>query len=211
MTGTSPKQCAVSGCGRPRYARGWCVTHYRRWCRHRDPQAQRLVAARTAGAGGYWSVRRRLVAERGPATGYTCADCAAPARCWSYDGADPAERTDPARGVRYSTDLDRYRPRCRFCHQHAQRVNADPLATLRRAAPGLDPERAARLYEVGATCRGIGSLMGVSPDAVARALRALDVPLRSSGRHRQKDSPHSPHKEAPARKPSRPEHHTSTD
>jgi hypothetical protein len=191
MTGT----CAVPGCGRPLRSRGWCASHYRRWQRHGNAQPDRPVASRTSQPGGYWSLRRRLVGERGPAADYRCADCAAMAACWSYDGGDPDERVDLVRGVRYSMDLDRYRPRCRFCHRQAVRAVTDPLTAARRAAPGLDPDRAACLYEAGATCRGIGALMGVSPDAVARALRTLDVPLRPSGRNRRPEPAISTHNE----------------
>lgn len=31
--------CAVPSCPRPRYARGWCALHHKRWQRHGDPQA----------------------------------------------------------------------------------------------------------------------------------------------------------------------------
>lgn len=33
--------CAVSGCDRPRRARGWCQKHYLRWKRHGDPLHER--------------------------------------------------------------------------------------------------------------------------------------------------------------------------
>jgi hypothetical protein len=51
--------------------------------------------------GWYWQVGQRLQTERGPAVERRCAGCAAPAVCWSYDGTDPDERTDPARGYRH--------------------------------------------------------------------------------------------------------------
>src|SRR5690606_36212543 len=31
-----PTHCVVDGCERPRWARGWCGTHYRRWSRTGD-------------------------------------------------------------------------------------------------------------------------------------------------------------------------------
>ena len=29
--------CAIEGCGRPTYSRGWCIRHYQRWRAHGDP------------------------------------------------------------------------------------------------------------------------------------------------------------------------------
>lgn len=31
------RTCAVDGCERPAFARGWCGTHYNRWHKHGDP------------------------------------------------------------------------------------------------------------------------------------------------------------------------------
>jgi len=95
---------------------------------------------------------------------------------WCYDGADPAERVDP-RGRRYSLDPDRYRPSCRFC---LRRAAADRRAAFPRPRrrPRLDVERAARLYQAGASSRGLAALMGVSRDTVLRALRAHGVAIR---------------------------------
>ena len=91
----------------------------------RRPPAQRRQLLGRSGSG--------CASERGPASGRRCAGCAAPAACWSYDGTDPDERTDPARGYRYSLDLDRYQPRCRSCHRRA-----DPRP---RRAPHTGPRR----------------------------------------------------------------------
>ncbi|MGQ0480000.1 MAG: hypothetical protein ACT4O0_03070 [Pseudonocardia sp.] len=174
--------CAVTGCPGPRYARGWCVTHYRRWQRHGDPRPDQPIRARQPGADGYSAALNRLRATRGRAAELRCADCAADAACWSYDGTDPDERTDPDTGRRFSLDLDHYRPRCRFCHRRAVLDRAADLPTGAGVPPGLDVERAVRIYQAGATARGIASLMGVSPDAVIRALRSHGVTLRPSGR-----------------------------
>jgi hypothetical protein len=31
-------KCSITGCSRKSYARTWCLIHYRRWYKHRDPQ-----------------------------------------------------------------------------------------------------------------------------------------------------------------------------
>lgn len=40
--------CSITGCDRPRSSRGWCDTHYTRWARHGDPQADRPIQPRYA-------------------------------------------------------------------------------------------------------------------------------------------------------------------
>lgn len=125
------------------------------------------------GGVSYWSVRERLRVERGPASGYRCVECGAAARDWSYDGTDPAERTDPARGYRYSLDLGRYRPRCRSCHRRAARP---------REVGVLDVAEAARLYEAGVSGAGISAVLGTSRPTVLRRLRAHGVTIRHAGR-----------------------------
>lgn len=117
-------------------------------------------------------MHRRLTADRGPADRHVCAECGAPAVVWSYDGTDPDERTETVDGTRYSLDLDRYRPRCRPCQRGFARAGRG------RTRPDLDVERAARLYRAGATARGIGALLGRSPAAVLRALRAHGEQIR---------------------------------
>jgi hypothetical protein len=171
--------CTVPGCEARRYAHGWCVTHYRRWQRHGDVRAGIPVRRRTRSGDSYAAVRGRLVRERGPAAEQACADCTGPAACWSYEGTDPDERIDSMRGTRYSLELARYRPRCRYCHRRFLTTRAE-LSPDRRATRGtpFDIERAAELYRAGASCRGIGSLMGVSATATRRALRDHGVQLR---------------------------------
>jgi len=178
--------CEVPDCARPLYARGWCVAHYRRWQRHGDPQASLPVQPRARDAASYGATLRRLRAERGLAATRLCAECGAPAVCWSYDGADPDARADPHTGVPYSHNPDRYRPRCRFCHRRAVTGRYAGPGRARRTPPELDAQRAIRLYNAGATCRGIGSVMGVSEGAIRAALHAHGVNLRASGRPRRR-------------------------
>jgi hypothetical protein len=173
------RRCEIAGCGRRHFARGYCRAHHERWRRHGDPQADVPVAARQRGTDGYRAVGRRLRSVRGTASGRRCAGCAAPAACWSYDGSDPDEQTDPARGYRYSLDPDRYQPRCRTCHHRQTLGQAAP----RTPAPVVDIERAARLYRAGASVTGIAYVLGTSRAAVHTALRTHGVALRRPGRH----------------------------
>ena len=170
--------CEVAGCGRSRFGRGYCRTHYERWRRHGDPQADIPIGPYRSTGDSYWAVGQRLRSERGPATGRRCAGCAAPAACWSYDGTDPDERTDPARGYRYSRDPDHYQPRCRTCH-HRQTLGQ---ATPRTPAPVVDIDRATALYRAGASVTGIAYVLGASRTAVHTALRHHGVALRRPGR-----------------------------
>lgn len=174
--GRPARGCSVHGCGRRHYARGFCHPHWLRVRRRGDHHADVPIGARASTGTSYCSVRRRLRAEHGPASARRCAVCARRGWVWSYDGTDPDEHTDPARGYRYSLDLTRYRPRCRSCHRRASGPGG--------AGP-LDVERAARLYRGGASSRGIGALLDASPSAVLRALRTHGVPIRDRGRARR--------------------------
>lgn len=172
------RRCEVTACGRPHHGHGYCKAHHARWRRHGDHIADAPVLDRAREGPSYWQVGQRLQTERGAASERRCAGCAAPAACWSYDGTDPDEQTDPARGYRYSLDLDRYQPRCRSCHRRATLARTRPRA---RTA-GVDAERAARLYRAGASAAGIAALLGVSRTAVHTALRDHGVSLRGPGR-----------------------------
>lgn len=63
----------------------------------------------------YLAVHQRLYRWRGPARTHACVDCDGRAATWSYDKTDPNELVD-SQGRRYSTDADRYTPRCYRCH-----------------------------------------------------------------------------------------------
>lgn len=171
------RRCEVPGCGRRHFGHGYCRTHHARWLRHGDPQPDVPIGTYERGGCSYWAVGQRLRTERGPISVRRCAGCAAPAACWSYDGTDPDERTDPVRGYRYSLDLTYYLPRCRSCHRRATVARARPRAR----SGAVDPERAARLYRAGASVTGVAALLDVSRTAVHTALRNHGVPIRRPG------------------------------
>ena len=171
------RRCEVPGCGRRHFGHGYCRTHHARWLRHGDPQPETPIGTYERGGCSYWAVGQRLRTERGPISARRCAGCAAPAACWSYDGTDPDERTDPARGYRYSLDLHCYVARCRSCHRRATLERAQPRAR----SGAVDPDRAARLYRAGASVVGIAAHIGVSRTAVRTALRHHGVSLRRPG------------------------------
>jgi len=167
--------CTVPRCGGPHHGRGLCRPHWDRWHRGGDVRAAAEIRG-AAAIPGYCAMRQRLVAVRGPATAQPCAGCNREAQLWSYDGADPDERTDPGRGHRFSLDPARYRALCRSCHRRA---------TARGAAGPLDVERAAWLYRAGVSSRGIAAVLDASPSAVLRALRTHGVPIRSRRQDRR--------------------------
>lgn len=123
----------------------------------------------------YPAALARVTAQRGPVGKRMCAECGTAAECWSYDGTDPEERTHPGKGYRYSLDPGRYRPRCRSCHRRCTVARGAGLVVL---APD-QVERVVRLYEAGATLRGLASLLRVNVGVVRAALRAAEVELRT--------------------------------
>lgn len=177
--GRGRRVCAVGGCGRRHYGRSYCRTHHARWVRHGDPHAELPIETAAAGV-SYWTVHQQLRTTRGPASGCPCTDCGRPAAAWSYLGGAPDERVD-RRGLAYSADLDRYRPRCRSCHRRATTAARPPRAG--GAVP--DPQRVIRLYRAGASGPGIAALLGVSRTAIYTALRANGQPLRPRGTRAQ--------------------------
>lgn len=114
--------CELDGCnGVRRYGSKWCEKHAARIRRHGDPAAVRPNRDPNP---RYLAAHKRIYRLRGPAAGQVCVDCAGPADQWSYDHADPAERTelviskwpDTTHLVRFSIDPDHYQPRCYSCH-----------------------------------------------------------------------------------------------
>ena len=123
----------------------------------------------------YPAALARVTARRGPVGERVCAECGTGAQCWSYDGTDPEERTHPGRGYRYSLDPDRYRPRCRSCHRRATVARGAGVVVL---SPD-QVNRVVRLYQGGATLRGLAALLRVNVGVVRAALRAAEVELRT--------------------------------
>lgn len=103
--------CSVEGCEGPHRGRGYCDKHYQRWVKYGDPLGAKTPAAT------YSAIHFRLRKERGRAGGMTCVRCGGPAVQWAYDHTDPDERWDPASGLPFSLDLDRYQPLCLSCHR----------------------------------------------------------------------------------------------
>lgn len=81
--------------------------------------------------------------KRGRAAGLPCADCGGPAHEWAYDHSDPDEAREVlghGREVRFSFDLDRYRPMCRPCH-----TALDARESVKRT-PCMGPGCGARVF-----------------------------------------------------------------
>jgi hypothetical protein len=118
----------VTNCGQAVYSLGLCNKHYlkKRACgdpehqsRRGSPPGNRSYSWRGDEI-GYAAAHSRVYKTRGRASAYPCVDCGGVSRHWSYDHADPGERTDPTYkfpNAPYSTNPDRYHPRCGSCHK----------------------------------------------------------------------------------------------
>ncbi len=81
----------------------------------------------------YTAAHGRVHRAKGKASRYPCVDCKATARHWSYDHADPEERTSQALrtvGIAYSLNIEHYEPRCVSCHKRFDlgRTNGTDMA-----------------------------------------------------------------------------------
>lgn len=112
--------CTVAGCEEKHNAKGLCLTHYFRV--YRNGTLEKRKAEQFGDNNPNWvgddaeysTVHSRLRAQRGPARQFGCVDCNKQALHWSYDYECPNEIPSPVGP--YSTDLDRYHPRCASCH-----------------------------------------------------------------------------------------------
>jgi hypothetical protein len=119
--------CPVEGCDRKVQENGMCKLHATRTRRHGDPNVYIAHGDRDLARGErhfhwtgeevtYFGVHQRLRKQEGSAKKRSCFDCGHPARQWSYDHCDPDERLSE-NGLPYSTNLERYQPRCVPCHK----------------------------------------------------------------------------------------------
>lgn len=80
------------------------------------------------------AVHKRLVIDRGSATGYTCSSCSNPANAWAHDWDTWEDVAQNIHGKRltFSTNLDAYKPLCHACHNLLDRKGRpwDPAGTL---------------------------------------------------------------------------------
>ncbi|MGH3633928.1 MAG: hypothetical protein ACRDTS_07520 [Mycobacterium sp.] len=89
----------------------------------------------------YAAAHKRIAELRGKASAHLCVDCGGWAQDWSYDHGDPNELAD--NGMRYSTDIYHYSPRCKGCHRKFDASGERPLPGLFSAIvdPGPQPLR----------------------------------------------------------------------
>lgn len=114
----APRFCSVNGCGLPHFGRGYCNMHYTRLVRNGTVE---FVGYQRIENPTYRTVHSRLRQDRGHACRNQCVDCDGQADEWSYDHTDLDELVEPGTGRPYSTDLDRYEPRCKSCHSRFDR------------------------------------------------------------------------------------------
>lgn len=131
-------ECVIDGCQRERHVQGLCVFHDRRVKKGGHPDFTGKPPGRPLkGEHPTWAaIHKRLFRKRGAASSYSCVDCGGKAREWSYDGLDPDQLIDRARGweLAYSLELSHYVPRCSSCHRLldiAIRRGADPAEMVK--------------------------------------------------------------------------------
>jgi len=118
--------CRLTVCSEPVYRALRCQEHYESWRASLRTGPSR--ADWTGAQPTYRAMHKRVERARGKASTHQCASCPDPARQWSYDETDPApiEGTENGSTVRWSTDVERYRPLCLSCHKRTDnRVRRD--------------------------------------------------------------------------------------
>ena len=115
--------CSIDDCARVHWALSYCRLHYKRFLQHGDPNMV-VFAMRYGDDIGYEAVHAQLKRYRGRASDYNCVDCSGQAHDWSYDNRDCNERTSPT-GLKFSTDLAHYEPRCKPCHKTFDNTQRD--------------------------------------------------------------------------------------
>ena len=167
--------CVVDGCDlMDEGPHGLCAKHRTRMKRHGDVDTVRKpgpLGARSPFWGaddiGYQAAHRRVRARRGRASDRTCVDCGTRAAQWSYDHADPQEKS--SENGPFSTDADHYEPRCVPCHKVFD-LGDDWVSPSRRVSPAHVDE-IARLKATGLSNRKIARIVGLSETSVWRVVR----------------------------------------
>lgn len=114
--------CSIPGCDRKYHSRGYCSYHRYRDEKYGDPLHAgpgKSLGRRRVEVPSYAGIHKRIFYDRGRASQYLCVGCGSQAEEWSYNGGCPNEYTEKVRGVvmAYSTDQNRYSPRCKKCHR----------------------------------------------------------------------------------------------
>ena len=115
--------CIVEGCDNsqhPKAAKGMCRKHYYKLQRYGDPLFKYVRPL--IDNPGYSAVHKNLVKYRGRADKYQCAKCNNAANQWAC--VDNLTELETVKGyqVKYSKNLDDYRPMCYSCHRKADKI-----------------------------------------------------------------------------------------
>lgn len=116
------KVCTAPDCTKPPSGK-YCSMHRGRKVRHGDFDTKLKPTGKVGSDNanwvgdnaGYFTVHERLRNSIGSASTKTCVDCGTQAQQWSYDHTCDNERSSD-QGP-FSTNLDRYSPRCVSCHK----------------------------------------------------------------------------------------------
>lgn len=112
---TGQTTCTHGDCDKPARSLHLCQKHYWRLKDFGPEGLDRISQLDPEHVVTYAGAHRRIYRDRGQAAGYACIDCSRQAQQWSYDHTCPDELISPD-GLPYSTDTDRYQPRCVSCH-----------------------------------------------------------------------------------------------
>lgn len=116
------KKCGAVSCLKTPSGK-YCAMHDARVRRHGDLEAKFKPVGKigpdnptwVGDEAGYSTVHERLKRTKGSASSNKCTDCGDQAKQWSYDHCCENEKTS-SYGP-FSTDLERYQPRCTPCHK----------------------------------------------------------------------------------------------
>lgn len=154
--------CAVDGCEKPVFRRGWCAMHSQRFRRHGDVNYTNPRGFKSRYAVDYVCSYTHAHQRMGSASAFMCAACDMAAQHWGYLGGDPNEVIESSgknAGLRYSLDVAFYEPLCAQCHaQRDHSGDANPAAKLTEeqaiaivaeyAAGGVTQRQLATRYDI---------------------------------------------------------------